>query len=499
MTHAKLMMQFSTLILLLCSLMAAPLGAQFDPSGSPVLTTRGGGFAHTQVWVTINDDFEGWLTLDSGADDHYLSKSAAEALGLKLEPHGRVSGVGASVQAFRTAAKELRVGPLRLQSPRFTIADVPGSSDQHGLLGSDLFRRAIVVYDTAAATCAIYDPETWQAPPLEWLPCELRDGRPFVRMQIEGQEVLLEVDTGGGQCVLLCSPAVDKLGLKDGRVTTDSPIQGPYGVAPGRSTRLRDVRLGALLIEDVPVTFAVEGKGWLGSDKYDGLIGAGLMCHTVVVFDYSKRRISFTDRRLFAELTQQEDTPLKLRPPVLDYTAVQATGEPNAVDQASYGKAWFPSDNGGKHWIDLSYVKPVRPQGIEVWGTLGQRGIVSIQFVAPDGTKVAADWAGTIKESLLDALGCTAGAVEIEQLVAKVRLELDCSLVEGTNVVDAVALVDAQGTKHWANKATASSCLMDVGRVPAFEATAALRRHATRLAAQDDAVGASRVRALIER
>lgn len=497
MTRPTLLLTPLLRLLFPCSLIAATIGAQFDPAASPFLTTRGGGFEDTYVRVVIDGAFEGWFALDSGADEHHLSKSAAQALGLPLKPSGEVSGVGASVKAFRATASELRVGPLRLQSPQFTVADVPNRSDQQGLLGSDLFARAIVVYDTAAATAAIYDPTTWQAPPLEWLPCEIRDRRPFVRMQIEGQDVLLEVDTGGGGCVLLCAPAVDKLGLDDGRAMAKNAINGPFGSAPGLSTRLREVQVGALRIEDVPVVCAVEAKGWLGGVDYDGLIGAGLMCHTVVVFDYGRKRISFTDRRLFAALAERDDTAFQLRPATTAYAPVQTTGEPDAVDQASYGKAWFPSNEDGKHWLELSYAKPVRPHRMQIWGTLQQRGVASVRLITTDGKQIAAAWTGTIKKQLADGLGCTAGALKVDQDVVRVRLELDCSLIEGTNVVDAVALVDEQGTEHWADKAEASSSLEDIGRLPAFEPISALREHAERLAAQGDAVGARRVRKLL--
>jgi hypothetical protein len=455
---------------------------------------RSGGFAHVHVWAELDDDLAGWFLLDTGADGNRLDKNVAERLGLELRRAGTVGGVGASVRAFSTRADTLRVGPVTISSPRFVVADVEdsGQDDVLGTLGSDLFKASVVVYDQARPSVAIYDPAAYQPPPVEWEPCLLLDDRPFARMKVERQEVLLEIDTGSGQGVLLCTPAVDRLGLKDGRASRDDRIHGPYGSVPVRLVTLCSFQVGAHRFDTLPGTLGVEYERWLGSTEHDGLIGGPILSHMVLILDYRNERVSFTDRRLFPLLAGGDGQVMPV-----NFSADQARGEPDAVNRTSYGNAWFPSDDHGKHWLELTYAAPVQPTRMEIWGTNSQRGLTAIHATTESGSMVAVNWGGEVQKTLADGLALTAAAVEVGEPVVKIRLDVDCSLVDGTNVIDAVGLVDAAGATHWAHEASADDSLHKIDR-PTFTAREALEQHAARLQQRGQALEAESVRRRIE-
>lgn len=488
-----------TISFLLLALACAPSSAQvenahFDAEVSPNLRLRGGGRSHVYAWAKLDDKLEGWFLIDTGAKSNHLTKEAAKRLGLELKPDGRVGGVGASVKAYRCQATKLQLGPLTLDAPRFTVADVKAklSSFRLGTLGSDMFKASVVVYDAAKPSVALYDPKTFEPPPVEWDKCILLDARPFARMKIEDKPVLLEIDTGGGESVLLCTPAVKRLGLSDGRPTKKKLIYGPFGSVATLTTKLESFEIGVTGFGNLTATLGLQNKGWLGSTHHDGLIGAPILCHMVVIFDYSRKRISFTQRPLFKLLTNA------VKPtgfPV--FTAMQATGAPDAEDRLTYGNAWFPSDSHGRHWLELTFAAPVEAKRLEVWGTSGQGGVTAVHTKTKAGTKVPITWSGRVEKSLADGLALTSGAVEVDEPVDTIRLEIDCSRIRGTNVVDAVGLVDADGKTHWAEMARADGSRNGTTR-RGFDTGSVLERHAARLTQRGQDREAARVRKRIE-
>ena len=48
------------------------------------------------------------------------------------------------------------------------------------------------------------------------------------------------------------------------------------------------------------------------------------------------------------------------------------------MDSDTYNRAWFPADEVGEHWIELTYAEPVQPERLEIWGTLAQGGLAVV-------------------------------------------------------------------------------------------------------------------------
>lgn len=135
------------------------------------------------------------------------------------------------------------------------------------------------------------------------------------------------------------------------------------------------------------------------------------------------------------------------------YQATQATGPPNVTPAGSDSAlAWCPaSENKGIEWLELRYEKPVSAAELQIHNSLNPGAIIRVQVGGSTGP--------------LQELPTVPGppiAVQILPILSQmeiscVKLELDTAVVPGWNQVDAVALVDAAGTRHWATSASASS------------------------------------------
>lgn len=469
---------------LLALVLLPTLSAQFhvDPGRSPRLQTRGGGAGHLEAWVSIDERRAGWFVIDTGFRGVLLQRAHAAALGLQLQAAGSVGGVAWSVPASRAQAAYLDVGPLRLRRPEFLVPERFGLQGM-GLLGGAMFRAGVVLYDAAGGTVEVYDPKAFVAPPVEWLPLRLIAGLPFVELQIEGRPVLLEIDTGGGEALLLCSPAVARLGLGERRPRRRKQLRGPFGAMPADLVRVRSLRLGSLDFAAVRTTLGRARRGWLASRDFDGLIGAPILRHLVLWFDYGRRRVGVMDRRLYLDLAQRACRGL---PPLdLDrdpYGASRACGAPDTSDAQTYHRSWVPATTSGRHWLELRYPRAVQARACLLHGTASTRAIESLAWLDTRGRRHRLG----LEEAQVDPAQAGLGRIRVPlpagSKVAGIRIQVDCGRVGGTHIIDAVGLLDAQQETHWADVATADAWLESGAcRPPAFDADREIEALATRL------------------
>jgi hypothetical protein len=135
----------------------------------------------------------------------------------------------------------------------------------------------------------------------------------------------------------------------------------------------------------------------------------------------------------------------------------QATGPPDAVPGTDAREAWAsgPAD-GSAEWLRLEYASPVTPVALEIHETHAPGALARVTFYDTDG-RAAVVW-----ENKAAATGTVARVLLVPVDAApfptkKVLLDLDSAAVASWNEIDAVALVDADGVRHWAVRASASS------------------------------------------
>ena len=124
-----------------------------------------------------------------------------------------------------------------------------------------------------------------------------------------------------------------------------------------------------------------------------------------------------------------------------DWSAQQATGEPNTPSIGDYVTAWAPAGaDEGIETLELRYEHKVVPAGVEVYESYNPGAVVSIEAYDEAGDEWVVLWAGERSE----AEGITIFSPEVELVdfaTDSLRLTLDTTLVSGWNEIDAVQLL----------------------------------------------------------
>ena len=141
----------------------------------------------------------------------------------------------------------------------------------------------------------------------------------------------------------------------------------------------------------------------------------------------------------------------------------QATGEPDTMAAGDKPTAWAPaSPDGDPKWLQLGYEKAVEIAQVRVRESCGPGCIAKVAAVLESGAEVVI-WQGRQSpgEGIVDAtFNAPAG------LTARgVKVYLDTKRVPGWNEIDAVELIGRDGTRQWAQSASASSSYGETGRL----------------------------------
>ncbi len=136
----------------------------------------------------------------------------------------------------------------------------------------------------------------------------------------------------------------------------------------------------------------------------------------------------------------------------------QATGPPDTWPRTGdIGTAWASAmPDGMDEWLVLEYDQAVTPTMVMVYETYNPGALTKVTAFKPDGTEVVV-WQGQDPTPPGGAGGISHIDVQVDFEVRRVKLYLASTRVAGWNEIDAVGLVDENGTTHWAAKAWASS------------------------------------------
>jgi hypothetical protein len=142
----------------------------------------------------------------------------------------------------------------------------------------------------------------------------------------------------------------------------------------------------------------------------------------------------------------------------------QATGAPDTWPNAGdLGTAWASqTQDGQREWLELTYDAPVRPLAVTVYETYNPGAVDRITGFDAPGNEIEL-WSGSDPIPAGREKGIAVIPVQPVFDLTRIRVYLDSPKVQGWNEIDAVGLLDAAGTTHWAKSATASSTYADVG------------------------------------
>lgn len=254
------------------------------------------------VRVCVNGSAPLWFLIDSGAEISVIKTSRAKGLGLEFEDEGKTDAAGGSVEfrSVRNVTLSLPgakiLGPTVVAFPLETFELILGRTVD-GILGADLFNRFVVEIEYANRTVNLYDPRQYQyyGSGTE-IPLSVKEDTPFVRMLLTQKcvgtiEGIFAIDTGSDSTIKVNSPFAKTHKLVESTRTIESSGLGAGGETRSLVGRVREIRLGNIVMKNPVAQYSQDEKGDLASSDYSGIIGGELLRRFRVIFDYSHSRI----------------------------------------------------------------------------------------------------------------------------------------------------------------------------------------------------------------
>ena len=277
-----------------------PIDTVFEGPSPGTVPSRRAPTGHLLVHPRVNQQDVGWFVLDSGAGAMCIDPGIADRLRMGRVGEVNIVGVGGATRgSFRRRAR-VAAGPLTL--PDFAWVELETASFEKilgapvaGILGYELFARAVVAIDMKTGRVELSDPTSFKGSfdPARWLPLRFDDRIPCIEVSFEGDRSgWFRVDTGSDDSLILHTPAVDRLGLLEGRETKEVEHAGVGGRVQARRGELAWVELAGRRFENVPTTFSTATESGLATPYTTGTLGSGLLEHFRLVFDYGGERVA---------------------------------------------------------------------------------------------------------------------------------------------------------------------------------------------------------------
>lgn len=283
---------------------APPLGgtndATFDPDAPAELETLRVASGHVLVHPLVEGEDVGWFILDTGAGAMCIDGAAARELDLPSVGQVLALGVGGHASTSFRRGTRFELGPMRLESPVYVELDLAFLSDIFGeeiggIVGYDLFARAVVELEARSARAWIHDPARYELTGARWQTMALDSRTPAVEGSFEGDHTaFFRLDTGAGSgTVTFHAPTVERLRLLEGRAVKASKAGGVGGTVDTWTGPLEWFELGGRRFERPTVGFSVAERGGLADRYTAGNLGQAFLKPFRMVLDYPHDRIAF--------------------------------------------------------------------------------------------------------------------------------------------------------------------------------------------------------------
>jgi hypothetical protein len=165
----------------------------------------------------------------------------------------------------------------------------------------------------------------------------------------------------------------------------------------------------------------------------------------------------------------------------LSWAPQRAAGPPDTNQMGDISTAWASdTPDGQAEWLELEYAQPVKPVTVRIFETYNPGALNRITCFSESGVEIDA-WTGADPaKANPSGIFVADVAVSIAQPITRIRLYIDSKRVPGWNEIDAVGLVDANGTVQWAQSVRASSTYAARGTSTPPMTFAELQREAPR-------------------
>ncbi len=280
---------------------ALPGDLRFDPEAAPEIDVERMPSGHLLVEPWVEGESVGLFIFDSGAGAMTIDPTVADALG--LDELGEVVAVGVAgrtTASFRRG-KHFELGPVTLANPVYVELDLAFlepifGRKVAGIVGFDLLARCVAEIETRTPFVALHDPARYALTGASWQDLALHNNTPCVRARFEGErEGLFRIDTGANGTVAFHTPAVQALGLLDGRAVTASLNGGVGGMSTIHDGTLAWFELAGHRFETPRVQFAHSEQGAFADRYTTGNIGQDFLAPFRIVLDYPNDRLAFVE------------------------------------------------------------------------------------------------------------------------------------------------------------------------------------------------------------
>lgn len=268
---------------------------QFDHAISPQLEVKRASTGHFLIRAKINGHDCGWFILDTGASVSTISRETTTRLQLAQVGTVPLTSMFGVVASPVRRADLLEVGPFALQRPIFVEMDFAPINQAFGLavagvIGYDLFSRAIVEIDIAGGAIAIHDPRAYRRLDENWQELMIQHQTPVVRASFEGNhQRWFRLDIGAAVTVMFHTPTVRELNLLKDRNGTPSRL-GQLDVVFGAMAWFE---LAGHRFNQPKVIFVTSENGPVADPHTAGNIGLEFLQPFKLIFDYASKRIAF--------------------------------------------------------------------------------------------------------------------------------------------------------------------------------------------------------------
>jgi hypothetical protein len=246
---------------------------------------------HPIVPIRIDDGPVLHVLFDTGASND-VTPAVAQRLHLHVAGDGKAGGFGAGLVSRRyTTAKRLRIGDAELRDQPFAvIAGDDAAVD--GTIGCEVMQRFAVRFDFRRGQVDLardVDAFGITAAPI---PMRLSGCEPEIDGALDGMPGALGIDTGDANWLLVLAPFVRSHKLIARYKANQMVVTGAVaGYAAGLRAIAHTVRVGPVVVNDVPIELSVMARGAANDPTELGNVGIRILSRFEPVFDYRSSRM----------------------------------------------------------------------------------------------------------------------------------------------------------------------------------------------------------------
>lgn len=276
---------------------------RFDSAISPKIGALRSRIGMILVRPRINGLDLGPFVLDTGAAICVISSQAAKAASLAPAGRGWTNPTGGGTAAARYRVKTLSLGPLTIRGTLVTEMNLDQLSklsgeDIAGVIGYDLFARAIVELDLNQPRIVLHDPQHYSLSEGAWRELSLYSNRPhlnckFARTGSSSGEGIFRLDCGAPQVAAIFNfPTVERYQLLEGQTTRKVTLPLPGGPVEVAVATLGSLELAGRQFDNLRCLFVLGYGTGFSDPSCAGNLGQEVLRSFRMVFDYPHERIA---------------------------------------------------------------------------------------------------------------------------------------------------------------------------------------------------------------